>query len=283
MANEALDAFLKEGAEAASEPAPAAPEPAAAPTTGEPEAKAAPSKATPEADADDADPGDRVEQNGKSYIPQPVLERERQRRQDWKERALRHEERAAALEKQLEDAKRAAQPPPQYVPPPAPINPAEDPGGFVAQVQQVVLNERLNNSEMFLREKIGSDKVDEYVAEFKQIAQNDPALFNKLYSQPNPYSWMQREVDRQRMLRDVGDDPAAYRAKIEAEARTKWEAEAAQRAPAPSPAVGMQPSLATARSVAGRSAPTWTGEPSLEDVLAPVQNRKSQNGQMRRF
>ena len=71
-----------------------------------------------------------------------------------------------------------------------------------------------------------------------------------------------------------GDDPAAFRAKIEAEARARWEAEAKAAPPAPSPAAGMQPSLGTARSVAGRTAGAWTGEPSLDDVLAPVQNRK---------
>jgi hypothetical protein len=104
-----------------------------------------------------------------------------------------------------------------------------------------------------------------------------------LYSQTNPYAWMTREVDRLRHLREVGDDPSAYRARIEAEARAKWEAEAAAKPPPVSPAAGMQPSLATARSVAGRTASTWTGEPSLEEVLAPVQNRRSQNGQFRRF
>ena len=93
---------------------------------------------------------------------------------------------------------------------------------------------------------------------------------------------MQREVERQRVLRDVGDDPSAYRTKIEAEARAKWEAEAKAAVPV-SPAAGLQPSLANARSVAGRSAATWTGEPSLEDVLAPIQNRKNTNGQTRRF
>ena len=40
----------------------------------------------------------------------------------------------------------------------------------------------------------------------------------------------------------------------------------------------MQPSLGTARSVAGRTAGAWSGEPSLEDVLAPIQNRKRPNG-----
>jgi hypothetical protein len=82
------------------------------------------------------------------------------------------------------------------------------------------------------------------------------------------------------MLRDIGDDPAQYRSKIEAEARAKWEQER-QAAPAErpvSPAVGMQPSLATARSVAGRSAPQWSGEPSLDDVVSSIQNRKRTNG-----
>ena len=53
------------------------------------------------------------------------------------------------------------------------------------------------------------------------------------------------------------------------------------RGPAvPQPAgAGMQPSLANARSVAGRTAAAWTGEPSLEDVLAPVQNRKRPTAQ----
>ena len=78
-------------------------------------------------------------------------------------------------------------------------------------------------------------------------------------------------------MRDVGDDPAAYREKILAEGRAQWEQEA-KPAPAPSPAAGMQPVLGTARCVAGRTAGAWTGEPSLEDVLAPVQNRKRPNG-----
>jgi hypothetical protein len=128
-----------------------------------------------------------------------------------------------------------------------------------------------------LADKIGAEKLSEYVNEFRQMANADPTLFGKLYSQPHPYAWLTREVDRLRLVRDVGDDPAAFRARIEAEARAKWEAEAKQ-APPPSPAAGMQPSLGTARSVAGRMAGAWTGEPSLEDVLSPVQNRKRQNG-----
>ena len=93
-----------------------------------------------------------------------------------------------------------------------------------------------------------------------------------------PSLWPTREAERLRLVRDVGDDPAAFRARIEAEARAEWEAEAKAAPPTPSPAAGMQPSLGTARSVAGRTAGAWTGEPSLEDVLSVVQNRKRPNG-----
>ena len=278
MANDQLESFLSSEAQAAgaqptspaaTEAPPAAPEPKA-----DAKAPAEPQAATATPELDDAEPPQPLD--GEPVIPRRAYEDERRKRQDWKEKAARLEGELAAMKRQQEEAQR---PQPQPMPPLAPIDPAQDPQGFTMRLQQVLLNERLNNSEMMLREKLGPERVDEYVAEFKQLAARDQTLFGKLYQQTNPYSWMQREVERQRVLRDVGDDPSAYRAKVEAEVRAKWEAEAAAK-PAPvSPAAGLQPSLATARSVAGRSATTWTGEPSLEDVLAPIQNRKKPNGQ----
>jgi hypothetical protein len=279
MANEQLDSFLASETQAASpEPAPReAPEPRQEAPEPKAEAKTQPEPKPPE---DDAEPPQALD--GEPVIPRRAYEDERRKRQDWKEKAARLEGELAAYKAQQEQAR---QPQPEQMPPLAPIDPAQDPVGFTARLQQVLLNERLNNSEERLREKIGDEKLNEYVNEFKQLAQRDQTLFGKLYSQTNPYAWMTREVDRLRHLREVGDDPSAYRARIEAEARAKWEAEAAAKPPPPpvSPAAGMQPSLATARSVAGRTASTWTGEPSLEEVLAPVQNRRSANGQFRRF
>jgi hypothetical protein len=289
MANEQLESFLASesaSATAAAEPAtPAAPEASPAAATPKPEAKAEPgakaATAKPEAE-EDTDPPEALE--GEPVIPRRAYEDERRKRQDWKEKAARLEGELAAYRKQQEEAERRAAAPPQqqqhYQPPP---DPAVDPRGFaqhlVQQQQAALLNERLNNSEMMLREKIGDEKLTEYVGEFRELANADPTLFGKLYSQPHPYAWLTREVDRLRLVRDVGDDPAAFRAKIEAEARAKWEQEA-KAAPAPvSPAAGLQPSLATARSAAGRTANNWTGEPSLEDVLSPIQNRKRPNGQ----
>jgi hypothetical protein len=281
MANEQLDSFLASETQAASpEPAPReAPEPRQEAPEPKAEAKTQPEPKPPE---DDAEPPQALD--GEPVIPRRAYEDERRKRQDWKERAARLEGELTAIRRQQEEA-RAQASQPEQMPPLAPIDPAQDPVGFTARLQQVLLNERLNNSEERLREKIGDEKLNEYVNEFKQLAQRDQTLFGKLYSQTNPYAWMTREVDRLRHLREVGDDPSAYRARIEAEARAKWEAEAAAKPPPPpvSPAAGMQPSLATARSVAGRTASTWTGEPSLEEVLAPVQNRRSANGQFRRF
>ena len=283
MANEQLEQFLA-GETATVTEEPKAP-PAEAPA---PEAKAEPAakpdKAKPEPE-DDGEPLDPID--GEPIVPRRAYEVERRRRQDWKEKAARLEGELAAYRRQQEEAQRQAAAPPQqqqqYQPPP---DPPHHPRGYaqhlVQQQQAALLNERLNNSEMMLRDKVGDEKLNEYVQEFRSLAQADPTLFGKLYSQPHPYAWLTREVDRLRLVRDVGDDPAAFRAKIEAEARTRWEAEAKQ-APAPSPAAGMQPSLGTARSVAGRTAGAWSGEPSLEDVLAPIQNRRSANGQTTRF
>ena len=293
MANEQLDAFLKGETATVTEEAPApAPEPEAraapeakAPVESKPAAKTDKAKPEPEDEAD-AEPTDKLEQDGKSYIPQQVLERERQRRQDWKARAVEAETKHKELQRQFEEAtRRATAPPPTQPhaqPQQPPPDPATDPRGFaqhlVQQQAATLLNERLNNSEMMLRDKIGDEKLAEYVEDFRRMAQADPTLFGKLYSQPHPYNWMTREVDRLRVARDMGDDPAAYRERIQAEARAQWEAEAKAAPPPLSPAAGMQPSLATARSVAGRTAGAWTGEPSLDDVLSPVQNRKKTNG-----
>ena len=288
-ANEQLESFLKgEAATITEEPkappaeAPA-PEKAAPEAKAEPAAKAATAKPEPE---EDTDPPEALE--GEPVIPRRAYEDERRKRQDWKARAVEAETRHKELQRQFEDAqRRATAPPPQpQAPPQPPPDPATNPQGWaqhvVQQQQAALLNERLNNSEMMLADKIGAEKLSEYVNEFRALANADPTLFGKLYSQPHPYAWLTREVDRLRLVRDVGDDPAAYREKILAEGRAQWEQEA-KPAPAPSPAAGMQPSLGTARSVAGRTAGAWSGEPSLEDVLAPIQNRRSANGQTTRF
>jgi hypothetical protein len=219
---------------------------------------------------------------GEPVIPRRAYEDERRKRQDWKEKAARAEGERDALRRQLEEAQRPQQPPPQPVYRAPPPDPNTDPQGYQQYAHQVEMerqiNQNLNYSEWMLRDKLGDETVSALQAEFKRMAEADQTLFQKMYSQPHPYRWMQQQVEKHRAMAEIGDDPAQFRAKVEAEARAKWEAEARSQ-PAPvSPAAGMQPSLATARSVAGRTTPGWTGEPSLDDVVSSIQNRKRSNG-----
>ena len=247
-----LNDFLKGNAE----PEPVAEAPPV--ETPEPAAEAAPE---PEAKANDEPP---ASTDGRT-VPLAALEKVRAERADHKERAARFEGENAELRRQLEEAKRGPAIQPQA---PQPINPAENPEAFVERIQQVVLNERLNTSELLLRKELGAEKVDAAIAEFQAAAKADPTLFPNLYSQPDPYAWMHKQVERIRAQAEIGDDPASYRAKIEAELRAKWEAEhGAPPAPRVSPAAGLAPSLANARSAASRSAPTFTGPTPLGDMF----------------
>jgi hypothetical protein len=211
-------------------------------------------------------------------------------RNDWRSKAAAHEAEARLLRQQLEEVKRAQQAPPPATPqaPPqmftAPPDLAHDPQGWaqvmVQNQQRALLNERLNISEAMISEKIGPEELGKYVGEFKEAAAKDQTLWGKLYSQPSPYAWMTKEMDRRRSMAEVGDDPAAFRARVVAEERAKWEAEL-QAQPAQgnggarvSPAANLPPSLAGVRSVAGRTQSTFSGPPPLEALFPGHNNRQ---------
>ena len=261
-----LDAFLSSGAqpESADTPAPepskAAPE--AAPTKAAPAAKE-PAKAAPEPD-DDAEPGEPAPHE--AIVPRSAYQKERERRQNWVERAGRAEAERDALAKQLEEARKPS--PPAATPPAMlePIDPVRDPEGYTRRMRGVVLNERLNTSEMLALEKHGKETIDSETEYFQRRTQADPRLWNELYSKPHPYQWMIDNNATARLHEEIGTDPAAYRARIAAEERAKWEQEqgAGQRV---SPAAGLPPSLASARSAAPRGTNGFSGPQSLEDIL----------------
>ena len=104
---------------------------------------------------DDPEPGEA--EPGQPVVPRRAYETERQKRQNWVERASKAEAERDMLAKQLEEARKA--PPPVTTPPQAlePIDPARDPEGYTRRVRGVVLNERLNTSEMLALEKHGKE------------------------------------------------------------------------------------------------------------------------------
>jgi len=263
-----LDAFLSNGAqpEAADTPTPepskAAPEAApekSAPAAKEPAAKE-PAKAAPE--PEDDEPGE--PNPNEAIVPRSAYEKERARRQDWKSRAVAVETEMALLKQQLEEAKKA--PPPPAAAPPAmlePIDPVRDPEGYTRRMRGVVLNERLNTSEMLALEKHGKEMIDAETEYFQRRTQADPRLWNELYSKPHPYRWMIDNNATARLHEEIGTDPSAYEAKL----RAKWEAERGAAPPPVSPAAGLPPSLANARSAAPRGSNGFAGPMPMEDIL----------------
>lgn len=182
--------------------------------------------------------------NTEKHVPLAALEAERRGRQDWKERATRAEERARMLEEQQQA--RATQGEQQQT-----IDP-------IQQLHQVVVNERFNTSEMIARQKYAD--LDDVVAVFQEARRQNPALDMAIHQHPNPYEFAYREGKRLQLLKDVGDDPAAYRARVEAEVR----AELQKTTPA---ALNLPSSLAGARSTATRSAPAFTGPAPLGSLF----------------
>jgi hypothetical protein len=221
------------------------------------------------AETDDEPPEPR---EGEALVPRRAFEAVRHERQDWKRQAVEAATERDMLRKQLEEAKR---PPaaPQYQPPPPEIpNPAVDPAGYHAYVRQEqqrdFISHMLNVSELAAVKEHGKEKVEAMKREFLAAKEQDPRLGEELIKQIDPYGWAMAQVERIRAMRDIGDDPAAYRERIRQEAIAEFQQNGgASLPPRVSPAAGMAPSLASVRSVAGRSAPAFTGPTSLNDIL----------------
>ena len=212
--NQSLNAFLaSEGNAAPPEPAQPAPErPAPTPPPAEsraPTATPAPATKAPEAKPeDDGDHDLPLTGSDNRTVPFSALEKVRN---DWKSKHAAEQARAELLAKQLEELKRPApvQPAPE-APPQMQLAPLPDfnidPQGHVRALAERqaaanhanLLNDRLNFSEIMLREKIGDEAVSQYVKDFQTYAQKDRALWDKSVRATGAVS-----VD------DQGDRPAA--------------------------------------------------------------------------
>jgi hypothetical protein len=85
--------------------------------------------------------------------------------------------------------------------------------------------EALNFSELMLRQKVGDDAaVDAAVAKFKELAKDNKPLQQELRDHQDPYKFAYDYVKKTQAMAEIGD-PAAYRAKLEADIRAKIEAE----------------------------------------------------------
>lgn len=242
----------------AQQPQVAAPADGDQPRTGEPTDQTPPADVAGDAGAavqTDAPPASEPGQ----MVPLKALEEERKGRQDWKEKAIRFEEELKHLR-----ASQGQQQPSQQQQQPAPTT---------LTYESALLNERMNMSEMMVRQQHGDDDVDKALEVFQKAVQENPALGAQLAQQRHPWQFMFDQAKRIQAMSEIGSDPAAYRQRLRdeilAELQQQGAAPAAQAAAATAaPTAPVIPkSLATARSAAPRTAPVWTGPTSLTDIL----------------
>lgn len=198
---------------------------------GEPPPAPAPEPAAPPAVSEPREDG---------RIPIAAMLDEREKRQAAQREAEDLRRKLAAYEAQK------AQPAPDFYDDPEARLQAER-----AQVHNALWNERLNTSELVARQAHGEETVNAAREAFMSEAQQNPALAVELRRQQHPYDFVVNWHRRQRVLAEVGTDPAAYRAKIETEVRERVLAELA--AAQPQKPAAPPPSLAAAPSVGSNS------------------------------
>jgi hypothetical protein len=99
-----------------------------------------------------------------------------------------------------------------------------------------------------------------------RAGQLDPADYRRVVNSPNRYAEAVRWHQRQTARAEIGDDPAAFKARVEAELRDKILAELGGSG-MPRFAHVTPSNLAGARNVGARNGPVWSGPATLNDIF----------------
>jgi hypothetical protein len=236
MENELDEFFEEEKAEAVEAPQP---EPeqaeAEAPEQPEPEATGEPEPAPPAEPKEDR------------HAPLTALLDEREKRQAA-QRELQD------LRRKMQEIEAAKAPKPDFF-----ENPEQALAQERAQFQFMLWNERLNMSEAITRQAHGDEAVEEATAAYQAAMRDNPTLEAELKRERNPYGYVVKWHQRQKMLSEIGDDPSSYRAKLETEIRERLMDELQQNPPSPPKPSAPPRSLATAPSAG-------TAQPNLDPL-----------------
>ena len=195
-------------------------------------------------------------------VPQKALLDERRKRQEL-ERKL----------KELEEKLTAPQP--KEEPPPAPnweLEPQQAASHFQQQVDIARYQDRVAITEEMLREKHAD--YDEVAQIFAAAAKSNPQLAAQIFRAPNPARFAYTEGKRLKLLQDIGDDPDAYRSRLEAEILEKHGIKPGQPVPAAAPAQAQRSAPQVPRSLARdvsqqprNQRGQFDGPASLDDIL----------------
>ena len=138
------------------------------------------------------------------------------------------------------------------------------------QINQTLLAIARDNAETRYTPETVSEAEQAFISAY-QSQKLDPADYQKVVTSPNRYAAAVQWHKRQLAQAEIGDDPAAFRAKLEAELREKITAElqqgeqgqqTQQRQPV------MPSNLAGARNVGARSGPAWSGPKTIDDIFS---------------
>lgn len=164
------------------------------------------------------------------------------------------------LRQEIRDLKSAL---PQKEPEPAP-DVLDDPEGYTKHmeqtVNQAVFQATLRMSRAAAVRQHGEEAVD---AAASSIDPNS-AAYQAIISSADPFHALMEHQSRQQMIQEIGEDPAAYKARIAAEVRAEVEAEMATKEVKATPPA---PSLAADPNVGARAGPVWAGPTPLDKIL----------------
>jgi hypothetical protein len=219
--------------------------------------------------------GGEGEQQGQKMVPHEALHAEKQKVKRYTDEVTEFRRSNEALQRQVSELLQRV-PVPKQEQPPAPDfydSPAEATRHAVAPQFEQFNQTLLANAQLIAGIKYGDDKVSEAEEAFIQAVQAkslDPADYQKVVNSPNRYAAAVQWHQRQQAQAEIGPDPVAYRAKIEAEILAKHGITAGEQPAAvtqQAPAAVMPSNLATARNVGARSGPTWSGPTPLGDIF----------------
>ena len=166
------------------------------------------------------------------------------------------------LRQRLDQIQAANQPKPEPVP-----DILDEPEKYAQYIQRTqsaqMVDMRLNMSEEMTRMTLGDEVVDAAFEAFKPNL--GTPVHDQIMTARNPYKAMVDWHKQQQVISEIGDDPAAYRARLEAEIRAEVEAQAAVKQV--KEGVKPPPSLATQSNLGVRAGPAWSGPASLKELI----------------
>ena len=172
-------------------------------------------------------------------VPQKALHEARRREREQRERADNIERQFQQMQGQMQLLMQQRQQPQQQpsqmqAPPSFWENPDKWGEHLIAPVQQQLHQQIMHNARLIAENVHGSEQVGAAVQEFDGLlhsGQIDQAEAAKIMQSPNPFVEAVTWHQRRQLLNEVGSDPKAYRAKLEAEIRAQLEAEMGGAAP----------------------------------------------------